>query len=180
IAANALAAGILIGWTIENVLLESFGWGGWVRSVLLTATAATAPLAGAAALATGAPIPSFARVLSDARTPDRLQLGLGAIFILLTVLAIQVALGLVFDPRYRDFPFAPLTAATVPFLILTLLRAAPAGGRGAAELAAAALLGLSAVYIAINESLANWQALWFCAVLAALAVILFRVRDGRG
>ena len=33
------------------------------------------------------------------------------------LLAILTALGLVFDPRYRDFPFAPLTAAGVPFLV---------------------------------------------------------------
>ena len=32
------------------------------------------------------------------------------------VLAVQAALGLVFDPRYRDFPFAPLTGAAVPLL----------------------------------------------------------------
>ena len=53
----------------------------------------------------------------------------------LTVLAVQSALALSFDPRYRDFPFAPLTAAAVPFLLLALRRAAsggraPAGGNG--------------------------------------------------
>ena len=40
---------------------------------------------------------------------------------MLTVLAMQSALALSFDPRYRDFPFAPLTAAALPFLLLSFL-----------------------------------------------------------
>jgi hypothetical protein len=43
----------------------------------------------------------------------------------------------------------------------------------------ALLLALSVPYIVINESLANWQALWLCAALLALAVTLFQVRDAR-
>jgi hypothetical protein len=50
----------------------------------------------------------------------------------------------------------------------------------AAELAAAAVLGLSAIYIVFNETIANWQALWFCAGLIALAVTLVRVQDAPG
>ena len=51
----------------------------------------------------------------------------------------------------------------------------------AAEMAAAGVLGLSAVYIVFNESVANWQALWFCAGLAALAVTtLAQARDAPG
>jgi hypothetical protein len=33
------------------------------------------------------------------------------------------------------------------------------------------------VYIAINETVANWQALWLCAGFAGLAVNLSRARD---
>ena len=36
------------------------------------------------------------------------------------LLALQRRFGLVFDPRYKDFPFAPLTAAIVPLLTLSL------------------------------------------------------------
>jgi hypothetical protein len=32
-------------------------------------------------------------------------------------------------------------------------------------------------YIAINESFANWQAVWFCAGVIVLGVILLRARD---
>ena len=52
------------------------------------------------------------------RPRDRLTLALGAILIVLVVLSVQAALGLVFDPRYRDFPFAPLTGAVVPLLLI--------------------------------------------------------------
>ena len=76
------------------------------------------------------------------------------------LLAVQAALGLVFDPRYKDFPFAPLTAAAVPFLLHTLTMPRPRGARGVAEMLAALLLALSVPYIVLNESLANWQSLW--------------------
>ena len=47
----AAVAGVLIGWTIENVPIESLGVGGWLRSLALAALAIAAPLACAAALA---------------------------------------------------------------------------------------------------------------------------------
>ena len=42
----------------------------------------------------------------------------------------------------------------------------------------AGLLGGCAVYIALNESFANWQALWLVAVFLALAVSLVWQRGG--
>jgi hypothetical protein len=100
----------------------------------------------------------------------------------LAVLAMQAALGLDFDPRYRDFPFAPLAGGAFPFLVVAARRhflAPPDPKRPypAAEVATAAVLGLSAVYIVFNETIANWQALWFCAGLIALAVTLVRAPD---
>jgi hypothetical protein len=41
------------------------------------------------------------------------------------------------------------------------------------------LLALSVPYIVLNESFANWQSLWLCAALAALAVSLVQVRDAQ-
>ena len=38
----------------------------------------------------------------------------------------------------------------------------------------ATALVFSAIYIVANEGLANWQACWFGAALAALALTLFR------
>jgi glucan 1,3-beta-glucosidase len=181
VAVVALVAGILIGWTVANVPLESLGIGGWLRSLAFAALAFVAPVAGAAALTRGTPVPALARVLGRAadRPRDPLALALGLILAALAVMAVQAALGLVFDPRYRDFPFAPLTAAVVPFALL-VLRARSQGERGAAETAFAAVLAVSAVYVFFNESVANWQAVWLCLVWLVLALTLFRLRDVRG
>jgi glucan 1,3-beta-glucosidase len=102
-----------------------------------------------------------------------IQHALGLLLIVLAVLAVSAALGLVFDPRYRDFPFAPLIGAVVPLLFLCRWKVRPKAP--AAERAMAATLVLSAIYVAFNEGFANWQACWFCAALLALALILVRV-----
>jgi peptidoglycan/LPS O-acetylase OafA/YrhL len=104
---------------------------------------------------------------------------LGALLLLLLLLAVQAALGLVFNPRYRDFPFAALTAAAVPFLLMRTSWPHRRDIRATAETVAAALLALCAVIIALNETRMNWQALWFCAGLIALAVSLLPGRDAQ-
>jgi hypothetical protein len=100
--------------------------------------------------------------------------------IAITLLSVQTALGLVFDPRYRDIPFAVQSGAVAPFLVLMVAAPYPAGARAMAEIVAAAVLALSAVYIAFNENFANWQAIWLCAGLIGLAIILSRARDAPG
>jgi len=91
----------------------------------------------------------------------------------------------VFDPRYRDIPFAPQSGAAFAFLVLMV--SAPrgsepsmAGTRAVAEAVAATVLGVAAVYIAVNETFANWQAIWLYAGFLGLAVILARARDAPG
>jgi hypothetical protein len=182
IAVNAAVAGVLAGWTVENVPLESLGLGGWLRSIAFALLAILGPLAGAAALATQTGAPNFAQVIGPAAAHVRepIARALGLLLIALTVLAVQAALGLAFNPRYQDFPFAPLTAAVVPFALVAYMAPRPAGSRAAAETAAATALALCAVYIAWNETLANWQALWFCAALVWLAVTLARARAAPG
>jgi glucan 1,3-beta-glucosidase len=181
IATMAGTAGLLVPWSVENVPLESLGIGGWARSLALVAVALAAPVAGSASLAIGAAIPSFACVLGrpEHRPHSPLSFAVGLLLVALTVLSLIAALALDFDPRYRDFPVAPLTAAAMPFVVLSILVARPAGTRGGAEIASAATLALSAVYVVCNEGLANWQALWFAATLIALALTLFRVRDAQ-
>jgi glucan 1,3-beta-glucosidase len=179
---NAAGPGILIGWAIAIAPLESFGVGGWARSLAILAVALVAPIAGTAALLRQAPIPAFAQVLGRGpeRPPDLLSIVLGAGLILLTILAIGTALGLVFDPRYKDFPFVPLTAAAIPYAVLALFAGRPQRGAATrAELVAAILLELSAIYIVINESIANWQAVWLGGVLLILAAILAPLRGVR-
>ncbi|HEY6257465.1 MAG TPA: beta-(1-6) glucans synthase [Xanthobacteraceae bacterium] len=176
VALTAFVSGTLIGWTAENIPRESLSHGDWLRSLAWAAVALTAPVAGAAAAVTGMKIPSFACALGRRGEGPHAPLArlLAVLLIVLAVLAVQAALGLDFDPRYRDFPFAPLTGSVFPFLAISLLRqfgprADGKGVRPAAEAVAAAALGLSATYIAFNETGANWQALWFCSGLLALA-----------
>ena len=182
VGAIAFMSGTLIGWTVANVPRESLTAGDWLRSLAWAALAILAPVVAAAAAARGTSVPSFARVLARRaqRLDDGLALVLGLSLIAATVLAVQAALGLDFDPRYRDFPFAPLTGAVFPLLVSSLLAPPAKGPRPVAEMVAAAALVLSAIYIALDETFANWQALWLCAGLVALAVTLGRVRDAPG
>jgi hypothetical protein len=108
---------------------------------------------------------------------DILDWLLGGALMALMLVAVEAALGLVFDPRYRDIPFAPLTAAMVPFLILLIATRRLDGTRAAAESVAGGAVALSAGYILFNETLANWQSVWFCAGLLGLAAILLSARD---
>jgi glucan 1,3-beta-glucosidase len=182
VAALALPPGILVGWAVENALIESLGLGGALRSLALVVVAIAAPLVTAAALVSGISIPSFAQVL--ARAPDRLRdpltFVLGAVLLVIGVLALERALGLAFDPRYRDFGFAPLTAAVVPYLVLAFVRMPVTAARGVAEMVMAGALALCSAYIAVNEGFANWQALWCCGALLALALTLLRLRAAPG
>ena len=178
---GATAAGICVSLAVENMLIQALGVGGWLRSLALVAAASLAPLAATSALGSRTALPAFSDLLGHAqmRVKQPIALACGWLCLAVTVLALQAALGLTFDPRYRDFPYAALTAAAVPLLILKFLVPHPAGP-GAAETLAAATLMLCAVYIAFNEGFANWQSLWFCAALGLVAVILRRGRDVPG
>jgi glucan 1,3-beta-glucosidase len=183
VAAIGLVAGVMAPWAAENVIIESLGPGGWIRGAAFVAVALAAPVAAAMALAANVTVPVFAQVLGrDGDRPSRfIPWASGLALAAATVLAIQTALGLVFDPRYRDFTDAQLSAAVIPFAITIML----SGGmpriraRGNAETLAAITLAASAVYIVLNEGFANWQALWFGAVVVTLALTLDRQRESR-
>ena len=179
VSANALIGGTLIGWTIESIPIESLGIAGWVRSLMFAAVASLAPVVLSVAIVQKGLVPCFAQLLGPKEWRVSAPLGRATGFILLAVmlLAFLVALGLVFDPRYRDFPFAPLTAAVLPFVVHGFLVGRAKGAHGAAEISAACVLALSVAYIVFNETFANWQSVWFCAGLFGLAFILARARD---
>ncbi len=178
----AAGAGVLLGLTIEQALVESFGPGGLLRSIALATAAIVAPVTVGAALTAGIPAPAFARVLGRrvGWPADALMHAVGLVLAAVTLLAIQAALGLVFDPRYRDFPAAALSAAILPCVLLTGARPFAAVTRPLAETLAAAVLAVCAVYITINETMANWQALWLAVALLALGVSLVRPRAAPG
>jgi len=182
VAAAAAVSGTLLGWAVEQAMVESFGTIGALRSAALVAVAASAPALAAVAMLRGIPLLPFSNIVGRRaeRVSDPWTWAAGLVLAASTVLALQAALGLVFDPRYRDFPFAPLTSAVVPFGLLAARTRGGTGRRAAAETAAAATLVLSAVYIAFNEGFENWQALWFCAAIVVLAAILRQARDAPG
>ncbi|MET0677565.1 MAG: beta-(1-6) glucans synthase, partial [Bradyrhizobium sp.] len=101
---------------------------------------------------------------------------LGIVLAVTTLIAAETALGFTFDPRYRDFPFASLTMAVVPFAALMLLNRPLEGVRPIAESAFAGLLLIAALFTGLNEGGQNWQAMWTCAVYLLLAVTLWRAR----
>jgi hypothetical protein len=102
------------------------------------------------------------------------------LLVILVVLAVQAALGLVFNPRYRDFPFTALSGATIPFVILMTALPTRKDICANAETVAAAALALCAIYIALSETFANWQSLWFCGGLIGLALSLLPGRAAPG
>jgi glucan 1,3-beta-glucosidase len=181
IAALTFLPAVLFGWAIETVPVESFDAGSWLRSLAFVAVAAFSPIVCAAAYAAGRPAPAFAVLFGGkAERRDLFDWVLGGILIATMLLTTEAALGLVFDPRYRDIPFAPLTAAAWPFLVLTFSTQRPGGARAAAETLAGAALVCSAGYIVFNESFANWQSVWFCVALIVFGFTLARARVAPG
>jgi glucan 1,3-beta-glucosidase len=175
---SATAAGILLGVATDKMFYESYGFGGWLRWGALLAAAVASPLLGANALMSGRALPTFLELLGprDVRTKSALSMLLGAVLVVTTLIGAETALGFVFDPRYRDFPFAALTMAVVPFSSLMLLNRPQEGVRPIAEAVFAGLLAAGALYTVFNEGPNNWQSLWTCAIYFLLAITLWRAR----
>jgi exo-beta-1,3-glucanase (GH17 family) len=175
---SATAAGILLGVATDKMFYESYGFGGWLGWGALLTAAIASPLLCANALMSGRPLPTFLELLGprDDRTRSVLTAILGAALLVTTLIAAETALGFVFDPRYRDFPFAALTMAVVPFSAVMLLNRRQEGVRPIAETVFAGLLVGSVLYTVVNEGPDNWQSLWTCAIYFLLAVTLWRAR----
>lgn len=181
VAISATTSGVLLGVSIDKLIYESFGYDGWLRQGALLLTAIAAPLLSTQALMSGRPVPAFLDILgpTERRTQTFMTTLLGLTLIAITLTAVETALGLVFDGRWRDFPFAALTMAVVPFTTLSWLTGARSGGRPIAEVVFASLLALTAVYIFFNEGFANWQSMWTCAIYLLLGFTLLQARDGK-
>ena len=181
VAASATAAGCLLGIAADKLVYESYGIGGWLKWGALLAAGMAAPLLSANALMSGRALPTFLELLGppEMRTRSVLTLALGLTLIVTTLIATETALGFTFDPRYRDFPYAALTMAGLPFWLLMLLNRPAAGPRPIAEAAFAGVLLAAALYTGFNEGRENWQSLWTCAVYLLLGVTLWQARGAQ-
>jgi len=178
VAVSATAAGSLLGIAGDKLFYEGYGFGGWLKWGLLLAAGMAAPLLSANALMSGRALPTFLELIGprEGRTRSVLTMALGLALIVTTVIAAETALGFTFDPRYRDFPYAALTMAVLPFWMLMLLNRPQSGPRPVAETAFAGLLVGAALFTAVNEGPDNWQSLWTCALYFLLGVTLWQAR----
>jgi glucan 1,3-beta-glucosidase len=179
VAISATTAGSLFGIAADKMFYESYGIGGWLKWGALLAAAIASPLLCANAQMAGRPLPTFLEWLGprDYQPPrSLLTILLGLVLAITAVIAAETALGFTFDPRYRDFPYASLTMAVVPFMGLMVLNRPQAGTRPIAESVFAGLLAICAVYVGINEGRDNWQSVWTCVMYLLFALTLWRAR----
>lgn len=178
VAISATTAGILLGVATDKMLYESLGIGGWLGWGALLGAGIVSPILCTNALMSGRSLPTFLEVLGprELRVGSVLPVLLGVALIVTTLIGAETALGFVFDPRYKDFPFAALTMAVVPFVTLSLLNRPKEGTRPIAEASFAGLLVVAAIYTGFNEGPANWQSLWTCAIYVLLGLTLWQAR----
>jgi glucan 1,3-beta-glucosidase len=181
-AAIALASGLTFGLAATNLAMENALPGEGVRGVIMLALALAVPMAAAFALAREWELPGFAVALDPWhwRGSRRDAAILAALLVATVVATIHVALGLVFDPRYKDFPFAALTGPVTALAVVAFMGARAIVRPGAAEIAAACVLAGSALFIVANEGAANWQAVWLALLFVALALTALRARAAPG
>ncbi len=181
VAAIALASGLVFGLAAIRLNMEGVEQGDRLRALGLFALALVVPLAAGFALARGDRLAGFALALDTGnwRGKDRVAVVLAALLAATMVAAMHVALGLVFDPRYKDFPLAALTGPVVALAILAFAGDDAPPRPGTAEMVGAGVLVGSALFIILNEGIANWQALLFAFLLVVLALTLLRARAAR-
>jgi glucan 1,3-beta-glucosidase len=181
VAVSATASGILVGLAGDKMFYESYGFGGALLWGFLLAAGVAAPLLTANALMSGRALPTFLEVMGprEDRTRSVLTMMLGFALVVTTLIAAETALGFAFDPRYRDFPFAALTMAVLPFWMLMLLNRPQSGTRPIAEAVFGGLFAGAALYTVFSEGPDNWQSLWTCALYFLLGVTLWQARGAQ-
>ena len=172
---------ILAGLSFETLAAGAFGATGLARAAMLGLVALAAPFL-AVGIAGETRLPSLQETIGPPHQRPRCPLTwiMGLIFAVSVMAAIQVALSLTFDPRYWEFPYAPIGSAAFAGATVAWTsrhrQAAPAAGdtkTGVAEKLGAVLLASCAAFIGVNEGSQNWQALCLVAALSLLAVTLW-------
>lgn len=174
VATCATSGGLLVGLAAEKALDESYGFDGGLFQALLLTGGVVLPLFCANAVMTERSLPAFVDLFGprDGRARPWPVLIFGSVLTVAILVAAETALGLVFDARSRDFPFASLTMVAVPLWIVTLLNPRKSATCRVAEGVFAGLFLSSALFIAINEGIRNWQSLWTSAAFLLLGISL--------
>jgi len=181
IAAIALSAGLVFGWAALGLPMEPPEPGDRLRSAGMIVLSLLVPMVAAGVVSQNAPLGNLAVALNAPlrRHVNGWSLMLAVLFAATVVAAIHVTLGLVFDPRYKDFQLALLSGPVAALAIVAFLEPVrPVAG--VAEWVASALLTGSALFVVFNEGIANWQALWFGSLLVALALTVLRATPAPG
>lgn len=171
------AASVLLLQAGDAILVSRTPFGGAVAAVGLALTAAIAwRLLDALArrdrvAAQTAPIRAVLAWLCKPRPAGASPaVMLGMLRLLVTAAALAISLGLVFDPRYRDFPIAAFLVPAAGFVLAAVFAGSDAERPGPEERWLAALLVLAAIAIALREGPLNHQALSWAALCLALAL----------
>jgi exo-beta-1,3-glucanase (GH17 family) len=175
---SATTAGVLFGVAAQKMFYESYGTGGWLLWGALLVAATASPVFAANSLMSGRALPTFLELIGpkNYQTQSMPAIMHGLTLMVTIVIGTETALGLMFDPREKDFPYAALTMAAVPFAALTLLNRPKKGIRPMAESLFAGILFVASIYTGFNEGPANWQSLWTCAAYILLGVTLWQAR----
>lgn len=179
IAISATTGGILLGLSAEQILFESYGVGDPLMRSLLLAAGITALLVSSNAVMSGRALPTLVELMHqpEGRTLSLAETALGLAFTVTTLIAAENALAFVFDPRWRDFQFAGLAMAAVPFWTLALLNRPTSGARPLAETLFAGLFAVATTYVTFNEGLNNWQSLCTSATYMLLIATMWQARS---
>ncbi len=173
-----LASGATLGQAATNLGLESIGAGGWARNIGFFALALVCAFALPWLVGRGQGVVPLSFVLDPVRRAKAGWPAPAAGLVLAVILAAVgvAALELVFSPRYKDFPDFVLTGPALGILVLALLLRPARTGLSATEQIARYAFLAAAIYIPLNETLSNWQALWFGGLCLAVALTVWRVQ----
>lgn len=178
IAVLAAISGSAVGFAVHmhaigaRNLLELGQVSGYV------ALAAAGPVVAALAIAQGiGPLPFFRLFVREGAVSGPSK-WLAVVAAATAVLATFFALGLVFDPRYRELPTSTLIGPVVGLVLASAFASHREAERSSERIFAVALAS-SAIAITIQERISNWEALGFSAVLLILAGTLWGALGGQ-
>ncbi len=172
VAAIALIAGLVFGEAALGLAMEPPELGDRLRSAFMLVLSLGVPIVASVALVRGDGLPGLGLALNPSlwRTSDAIAVLLACLFAVTLLAAMHIALGLVFDPRYKDFQLALLSGPVAALAILAAMNGPGLYRAGVAEAAAATILIASALFVVWNEGSKNWQALWLGALLVVLGL----------